>query len=142
MALFGFGKLVVKSALRKPATRLYPFEKRASMPATRGHIEFAAEGCIYCSICAKKCPTGAIAVNRKAKSWQIDSRKCIVCSACVDKCPKSSLSMANTPMPPLTSTQWQDLEEQLIAEPAPAPAQVPVAACAAVVSMPEPAVVS
>ena len=121
MPHFTFGKLIAKSALRKPATRLYPFERRAPLGATRGHVKFVADSCSYCTICAKKCPTNAITIDRKLKHWQLDSRKCILCSACVDKCPKSCLTMETASMPPMTAAQWQDIEERIV-PPKPAPA--------------------
>jgi ech hydrogenase subunit F len=57
----------------------------------RGSLRFSAETCTYCSLCALKCPTGAISVDRVKKAWVLDRFKCIVCAACVDACQKSAL---------------------------------------------------
>ena len=35
------------------------------------------EKCVYCTLCAKKCPQGAIEVDRKEKTWKLDSEKCV-----------------------------------------------------------------
>ena len=41
----------------------------------------------------KKCPSDAIEVDRKAKTWAIDRLRCVICGACVEVCPKKCLSM-------------------------------------------------
>ena len=51
------------------------------------------EGCVYCTLCAKKCPVGAIEVDRANKSWTIKHEDCIKCGACITGCPKKALSM-------------------------------------------------
>ncbi len=49
--------------------------------------------CIYCTLCAKKCPAGALAVDRAAKTWTLDEDKCIACGTCHDICPKKAIVM-------------------------------------------------
>jgi phosphoadenosine phosphosulfate reductase len=44
-------------------------------------------GCIGCSICVGRCPTGAIKVNRETGKIQLDPERCIHCSACMGPCP-------------------------------------------------------
>lgn len=53
----------------------------------------AGESCVFCSLCAKNCPNGAITVDRPNKSWSIDTDKCVQCGICVNKCPKKCLSI-------------------------------------------------
>lgn len=64
------------------------------LPGSRGRLVFTRDNCVYCTVCAKKCPTGALLVNRAEKKWAIDRLLCINCGYCVDACPKKSLSMA------------------------------------------------
>ncbi|WP_297421243.1 DUF362 domain-containing protein [Clostridium sp.] len=45
--------------------------------------------CKACNACAKKCPEGAITVERKAK---IDKDKCIGCASCMAICPHKAIS--------------------------------------------------
>ena len=64
MPFFSFAGFVTKSAAAKPATRMYPFEKRKPYAATRGHIKVELKDCSFCTLCAKKCPTDAIEVDQ------------------------------------------------------------------------------
>jgi ech hydrogenase subunit F len=95
MSISDISKLIFKSGLSKPATRRYPFKKRDFFPRTRGHIRVEIEKCSMCTLCDKKCPTGAIKVAREEKTWSIDRLKCIQCNYCVEVCPKKCLYMEN-----------------------------------------------
>jgi len=96
MPYFTMAGKSLKNLFSKPATRLYPVNKRQCYPFTRGHISINVETCIFCGICAKKCPTDALSVARKEKTWEIERLKCISCGCCVEACPKDSLSMNPT----------------------------------------------
>ena len=93
MALFNKTVTALRNLFSKPATRLYPAEKRDPPPGTRGCLAIDIETCIFCGICQKKCPTDSLRVEREAKRWSIDRLSCIACAYCVDVCPKNCLSM-------------------------------------------------
>jgi ech hydrogenase subunit F len=95
MSIMNFSKTALKNLGTKPATLMYPLKKREFYERTRGHIEIKSEDCIYCGICAKRCPTAAIGVDKPGKTWRIDRLKCIQCNACAENCPKKCLSMKN-----------------------------------------------
>lgn len=116
MAYFKMTRLALKWALSKPVTTRYPFEPRVPLPGSRGTLDFSRENCVYCNICAKKCPTGAITVQRNSKRWSIDRLLCISCGYCVESCPKACLDL-NTghPAPSITKDR-----EMFNGQPAPA----------------------
>ena len=93
MGGFKLGKMTLRSLFGKPETVRYPFEEPEHPAALRGKVVFSSENCIYCGICEKRCPTGAISVNKKDSTWSIDHFKCIQCDTCVRECPKGCLSM-------------------------------------------------
>ena len=66
------------------------------MAGSRGRLVFTKENCVYCTVCAKKCPTGALAVNRAQKQWTVDRLLCITCGYCVEACPKKALELTTT----------------------------------------------
>jgi formate hydrogenlyase subunit 6/NADH:ubiquinone oxidoreductase subunit I len=94
MASFEMSRLALRWAFTKPATCRYPFEPRNPLPGSRGILTFVRETCVFCTVCAKKCPTGALSVNRAQKKWSIDRLLCISCGYCVECCPKKSLQLA------------------------------------------------
>ena len=93
MGYFEMSKLALKWALTKPPTTRYPFEPRKPIAGSRGQLVFTKDNCVYCTVCAKKCPTGALLVNRAQTKWAIDRLRCITCGYCVEACPKKSLEM-------------------------------------------------
>jgi len=107
MAYFAMSRLALKWALAKPPTSRYPFEARRTLPGSRGQLVFTRDTCVFCTVCAKKCPTGALTVNRAQKKWAIDRLRCITCGYCVEACPKKSLALTVTHTAP---TVTKDLE--------------------------------
>lgn len=96
MAYFTMAIDSLKNVFKKPATRLYPGEVRETFAATRGHVSIDINTCIFCGICQKKCPTLAIKVERKEKTWELERLQCIVCASCAEACPKKCLTIENT----------------------------------------------
>ncbi len=97
--------LVTRSALSRPATRLYPVERREPFRKTRGHVKFVVDDCNFCTICAHKCPTRAIVANKKEKTWAIDHSLCILCGNCVEDCREGCITLSNDPWPPMEAKE-------------------------------------
>ena len=102
--------LVTGSFIKKP-----PVKKAAPAPAAKPAAEVPAapaeapaaevrprdDGkpvsdpakCVYCTLCARKCPAGAIEVDRANKTWKLDDEKCVACGTCAEACPKKCIIM-------------------------------------------------
>ena len=57
-----------------------PYKKAMGRP---GLVPHATRGCLYCGVCAKKCPVQAIDID---KIFGASRRKCISCMRCVANC--------------------------------------------------------
>lgn len=108
MQFFLMAKTILKSLFKKPATVKYPFGQKVLSEFARGSIYIDISKCIFCGVCQKKCPTGAITVAREEKTWNIARLKCITCGYCVDVCPKKCLRMSNLYTEPML-TKHEDL---------------------------------
>ena len=84
----------------KPAAPAAPkAEAKPAAPAAGTVIKPRDDGkpvqvpskCVYCTICAKKCPAGALEVDRAAKTWKLDEDVCIGCGNCYEVCPKKAI---------------------------------------------------
>ena len=116
MSLLTFTKTELRNLFSKPATRLYPQQPREYPERTRGHIENDIDACIFCGLCSRRCPTGAITVDRAARTWSIRRFSCIQCGYCVEGCPKKCLSMNQSYTQP-GAEKTEDVQQG----PAPAP---------------------
>lgn len=85
---------VLGNLFKKPATVGYPLAPKIVRPTARGHIAIAIDQCIFCGLCVRKCPTGALTVARPEKRWSIRRFECVLCGGCVECCPKKCLTMA------------------------------------------------
>lgn len=119
MGSFKLGKMTLRSLFGKPETVMYPIEKREIPAGHRGMVENDMASCILCGICVKRCPCGAIEVDKKAQTWSINHFRCIQCDTCVRECPKGSLSM-NAEIPHVATA----ITHEVLEKPAPTPEEL------------------
>ena len=91
----------VKKAPVKKAPAAKPAAAPAPAPAAGTVIKPRDDGkpvqvpskCVYCTLCAKKCPAGALTVDRANKTWTLDEDLCVGCGTCAEACPKKAILM-------------------------------------------------
>jgi formate hydrogenlyase subunit 6/NADH:ubiquinone oxidoreductase subunit I len=98
-------RLALKWALTRPPTTRYPFAPRIPIAGSRGQLLFTSDNCVYCTVCAKRCPTGALKVDRARKTLTLERLRCISCACCVEICPKDSLSLSTGHGSPATTRE-------------------------------------
>jgi len=89
----------VKAPRKKPAAPAAKPESCEAAPAPAPTIFAREDGkpvydsnkCVYCTLCAKKCPAGALTVDRANKTWTLDEDKCVSCGTCAEVCPKNAI---------------------------------------------------
>ncbi len=95
MSVFSMTKTLFKNMIHGPYTVQYPLKTKDKHERTRGKVAIDIDDCIFCSMCQRRCPTGAITVDKGTSSWSIERFSCIQCSYCTEVCPKKCLHMDN-----------------------------------------------
>jgi len=93
MGSFVLGGVSMSNLFKKPATKMYPNVQPTYTPMTKGHIENDIEACSLCGVCAKRCPSNAIVVDKPNRVWSVNPFACIQCDNCVRACPKHCITM-------------------------------------------------
>ncbi|MCD8172688.1 MAG: 4Fe-4S binding protein [Alistipes sp.] len=57
-------------------------------------IDRAAEGCIDCKLCERRCPMDIPVMDYINSGRRVDSSECILCETCIDTCPKDVLGLS------------------------------------------------
>ncbi|MGE5257540.1 MAG: 4Fe-4S dicluster domain-containing protein [Hyphomicrobiales bacterium] len=82
---------IMRNLVVKKSTRRYPYEVREPFDKARGELLNEIERCIFCGMCATKCPSQCIEVDKQTYKWNYDPFACVYCGVCVDICPSKSL---------------------------------------------------
>ena len=70
-----------------------PAPAAAPQPRDDGKPVQDPSKCVYCTLCARNCPAGALTVDRKKKTWTLDEDLCVACGTCQGACPKDAIIM-------------------------------------------------
>jgi len=89
--MFKMTPYVLRNLFSQKPTRLYPYQVRPAFENQRGELVNDIEKCTFCSICAAKCPSQCISVDKKTATWSCDPFACVYCGICVDSCPAECL---------------------------------------------------
>ena len=86
-----------KAAPKKPAPKPAAAPAAAAVPGTikprdDGKPVQVPSKCVYCTLCAKKCPAGALTVDRAAKTWTLDEEAPAPARRRPSSCPGTSPS--------------------------------------------------
>ena len=82
----GIIRTALANILRPRFTQRYPKAKPILPEDFRGKLYHDKSKCIYCGLCEKYCPSGAIKVDVKKKTWTHDLGKCLFCGQCEETC--------------------------------------------------------
>ena len=108
-----------------PAPKAAPAAAALIQPRDDGKPVQVPSKCVYCTLCAKNCPAGALTVDRANKTWTLEEDLCVGCGTCAESCPKKAILMPG--------------DEPVAVEGAPAPAAAPKAEPATAPKAAEPA---
>lgn len=92
---------IIRNFVTKRATRRYPHEVRAPFEGARGELYNEIEKCTFCRICAVKCPSQCITVDKKTATWECNPFACVYCGICVDVCREKCLHQKCQYRPPV-----------------------------------------
>jgi Formate hydrogenlyase subunit 6/NADH:ubiquinone oxidoreductase 23 kD subunit (chain I) len=95
MSILRMSKTLFKNLIHGPYTVPYPIKQKDKYDRTRGKVAISIDDCIFCGMCERRCPTGAIKTDKAKALWTIERLKCIQCNYCNEVCPKKCLSMEN-----------------------------------------------
>lgn len=132
--------------IKPPNTVQYPEERREQFPRTRWRhwltrYDNGLEKCIGCSLCAGACPARCIYVEaaentdeqrvspgeRYAAKYEINMLRCIFCGFCQDACPTGAIVLRKDFELASYSREENLYTKQMLLEPAPLSAVIPIA---------------
>ncbi|MBW2442324.1 MAG: 4Fe-4S ferredoxin [Deltaproteobacteria bacterium] len=100
--MFKMTPQVLQNLFSPKATRRYPRVARTPYEGVRGALRNDIENCSLCSVCALKCPSQCITVDKKTATWRYDPFACVFCGICVNACTEKCLHQERAYHHPVT----------------------------------------
>jgi ech hydrogenase subunit F len=97
--VFKMTPTILRNFFFKRATRRYPYVVRPPFEGYRGELYNDIANCTFCTVCAVKCPSQCIKVDKKTGDWFCDPFACVYCGICVEACTAKCLHMKSTYRP-------------------------------------------
>ena len=85
MSFLIYMKQALSNLFKPPVTTSYPLKPKHFLPGDRGRVVNDISQCILCGQCMRNCPSGAITVDRRARTWRINLEACVNCGTCIDR---------------------------------------------------------
>jgi ech hydrogenase subunit F len=82
---------ILRNLVGPRATRRHPYAARPAFENSRGEIVNDIAECTFCGVCAVKCPSQCIKVDKQTAIWRYDPYACVTCGVCAESCPSGSL---------------------------------------------------
>lgn len=84
---------VLRNLVSGPVTTAYPHAPAELPEGNRGRVVWDMSKCTLCGLCAKRCPTLAVSVDRKAGTVELQVFRCIACGVCAEVCPQGAIEV-------------------------------------------------
>ena len=104
---------IINNLFTTKSTRLYPTKVRDTFPGVRGELVNNIEKCNLCTVCAVKCPSNCIKVDRQLATWVYDPFACVYCGICVETCTAQSLHIEEKYRSPVQSKSIVSLKGEV-----------------------------
>lgn len=111
--MFTMTPIVMLNLLSNPATRRYPMVARPPFANARGEIVNDIQTCTFCGVCAVKCPSQCITVDKKTAIWNYDPFACVYCGVCAESCLSGSLAQKNAYRKPVREKTLIELKGEI-----------------------------
>ncbi len=107
---------VIRNLVHRPVTTSYPYIPADIPKGNRGRVDWDMASCTLCGLCEKRCPTLAVAVDKRIGVVSLQVYRCISCGVCADVCPKGVISIRQEYSSPSYKKEIRKYQKEATAE--------------------------